>query len=68
MDPIQEAIEYIESREAGDKFSYRQVAKRFGVDRTTLSRRHKGAQPSKATQAAQDRRNLNLQQEHELVL
>jgi len=68
MDSIQEAIEYIESREAGDKFSYRQVAKIFGVDRTTLSRRHKGAQLSKAEQAAQDRRNLNLQQEHELVL
>jgi predicted transcriptional regulator len=32
MSPIQEAIEYIESREAGDKFSYRQVAKEFGVD------------------------------------
>jgi hypothetical protein len=33
MDPIQEAIECIESREAGDDFSYRQVAKKFGVDR-----------------------------------
>ncbi|RYN60260.1 hypothetical protein AA0118_g6522 [Alternaria tenuissima] len=41
MDLIQEAIEYIESREDGDGFSYRQVSKIFGVDRTTLSRRHK---------------------------
>jgi len=46
MTPIQEAIEYIESRESGDEFSYRQIAKRFGVDRTTLSRRHKGVQAS----------------------
>jgi hypothetical protein len=32
MSPIQEAIEYIELREAGDKFLYCQVAKEFGVD------------------------------------
>jgi hypothetical protein len=32
MDPIQEATEYVESRESGDKFLYRQVAKIFGVD------------------------------------
>ena len=67
MDPIQEAIEYIESREAGDKFSYRQVAKMFGVDRTTLSRRHRGAQRPRDTQVAEDRRNLNPQQEDELI-
>jgi AraC-like DNA-binding protein len=46
IDPIQEAIEYIESRKARDNFSYRQVAKIFGVNRTTLSRRHKGLQVS----------------------
>jgi hypothetical protein len=32
MNLIQEAIESIESREAGDKFLYRQLAKEFGVD------------------------------------
>jgi transposase-like protein len=42
MDPIQEAIKEIESREPGDKFSYREVARKYGVDRTTLSRRHQG--------------------------
>jgi transposase-like protein len=41
MQPIQEAIEYLESREAGDNFSYREVAKKFGVDRVTLMRRHR---------------------------
>jgi transposase-like protein len=41
MQLIQEAIEYLESREAGDNFSYREVAKKFGVNRVTLMRRHK---------------------------
>jgi transposase len=63
---IQEAIEYIESREAGDKFSYRQVAKIFGVDRTTLSRRHKGLQVSHEAKIANQQR-LNPQQEDEVV-
>jgi transposase-like protein len=67
MDPIQEAIKYIESREAGDKFSYRQVAKIFGVDRTTLSRRHWGAQQPRGTEAAEHQRNLNPQQEDKLI-
>jgi predicted transcriptional regulator len=35
MSPIQKAIEYIKWLEAGDKFSYRQVAKEFGVDQIT---------------------------------
>ncbi|KAI1676938.1 Tc5 transposase DNA-binding domain containing protein [Pyrenophora tritici-repentis] len=66
MTAIQEAIEYIESREAGDKFSYRQVAKVFGVDRTTLSRRHKGLQVSYEAKIANQQR-LNPQQEDEVV-
>jgi AraC-like DNA-binding protein len=40
MDPIQEAIEYIKSLEPGDDFSYTKVAARFGVQRSTLARRH----------------------------
>ncbi|OAG21081.1 hypothetical protein CC77DRAFT_849744 [Alternaria alternata] len=66
MDPIQEAIEYIESREAGDGFSYRQVSKIFGVDRTTLSRRHKGSQGTREAKIANQQR-LNPQQEQEVV-
>ena len=66
MDPIQEAIEYLESREAGDNFSYRQVAKIFGVNRTTLSRRHKGLQVSHEAKCA-NQQQLNLQQEQEVV-
>jgi hypothetical protein len=44
MSPIQEAIEYLELHEAEDDFSYREVVDMFGVDRTTLSRRHQGSQ------------------------
>ncbi|KNG52820.1 pogo transposable [Stemphylium lycopersici] len=66
MDPIQEAIRYIESREPGDDFSYREVARKYGVDRTTLSRRHQGKRRSYKAQA-EHQRLLNLQQELELV-
>lgn len=66
MDPIHEAIEYLESHKAGDNFSYREVAKKFGVDRTTLSRRHKGSQHAR-TEEARERLLLNPQQELELV-
>jgi transposase len=67
MDPIQEAIEYLESHEARDDFSYREVAKKFSVDRTTLSRRHQGKQSTYATKGKRQQL-LNLQQEHEVVL
>jgi transcriptional regulator with XRE-family HTH domain len=42
MDPIQEAIEEIKSRELGASFSYRQVAKKYGISYRTLARRHQG--------------------------
>jgi hypothetical protein len=42
MDPIQKAIEEIESREPGDDFSYNKVAAKYGVERSTLARRHQG--------------------------
>jgi hypothetical protein len=67
MDPIQEAIEYLELHEAGHNFSYRKVAKQFSVDRTMLSRRYKGSQHAR-TEEARERQLLNPQQEHELVL
>lgn len=66
MDPIEAAIEAIELREPGASFSYREVAKRFKVDRTTLSRRHQGRTQSYAA-ASQQRQLLNPQQEAELV-
>jgi DNA invertase Pin-like site-specific DNA recombinase len=57
MDPIQEAIKAIKSREEGVSFSYREVAKQFGVSRATLSRRHQGLTRSN-TGASQDRPQL----------
>jgi hypothetical protein len=54
-------------RKTGDKFSYQQVAKIFGVNRTTLLRRHQGAQQPRGTEAAEHQRNLNPQQEDELI-
>jgi len=60
MDLIQEAIEYIESREPGASFSYRKVAKKFNIDRTTLSRRHQGFQRTRDEEAL-ERQLLNPQ-------
>jgi hypothetical protein len=42
MNPIQEAIEEIESREPGDKFTYTEVARRYNIDGRTLARRYQG--------------------------
>jgi hypothetical protein len=44
MNPIHEATAAIESRDSGDKLVYQEYAKYFDVDRSTLSRRHKGCQ------------------------
>jgi hypothetical protein len=66
MDPIEAAIEAIESREPGASFSYRKVAEQFKVNRTTLSRRYQGLAQSREAAAA-NQRLLNPQQEEELV-
>ncbi|KAF1976051.1 hypothetical protein BU23DRAFT_578852 [Bimuria novae-zelandiae CBS 107.79] len=42
MDPIDKAIEEIESRGPGEEFSYRKIAKKYGVPDTTLRRIHQG--------------------------
>jgi transposase len=41
MNPINAAIEEIESLGPGETFSYREIAKRYGVVCSTLTRRHK---------------------------
>jgi hypothetical protein len=66
MNPVQEAIEDIESRELGDEFSCRKVAIRCNVGRTTLSRRHQRKQATN-TASGEAQRHLNPQQEQELV-
>lgn len=63
MDPIQAAIEAIESRGPDEDFTYTEVAKRFGVVRSTLTRRHKAQmQPRDIAH-----RKIHLQQELELI-
>jgi hypothetical protein len=63
MDPIEKAIEEIESREEGASFSYREVAKKYNICRATLARRHKGqTRPRSLAHVA-----LHPQQEKELV-
>jgi hypothetical protein len=42
MDPIKVAIKLIESRDLGEDFSYRKVAKIYGVNQVTLSQKHRG--------------------------
>jgi hypothetical protein len=63
MDPIQKAIEDIDSREEGASFSYREVAKKYNISRATLARRHQGrTRPHSVAHNA-----LHPQQEKELV-
>ncbi|KAH4900865.1 hypothetical protein HBI80_150040 [Parastagonospora nodorum] len=67
MDPIQAAIEDIESREPGERFTYTEVAAKHNIDRTTLSRRHRGIQAAVGTQPPNGRK-LSPPQESELIL
>jgi transposase-like protein len=66
MDPIEVAIAAIKSREPGENFSYSQIAKDYGVVRTTLMRRHQRVTQARAT-ANSTRQNLSQQQEKELL-
>jgi hypothetical protein len=66
MDPIQEAIADLESQEQGEQLSYSQLAKKWGVNRVTLSRRCKGIQASRASEGI-NRRKISPQQEVGLV-
>jgi hypothetical protein len=66
MDPISDAIAAIDAHKPGDKPSYRQTAKLFGVDWTTLARHHQGLAHSHAGDA-QERMLLSPQQEKYLV-
>lgn len=60
------AIEAIESLKPGDSINYTKIAKEFGVNRITLSRRHKGIQRSRRDQY-EEQRILNDQQAKDLI-
>jgi hypothetical protein len=40
MEPVDAALAAIQVLEPGEKLVYTQIAKRYGVERTTLARRH----------------------------
>jgi len=44
MAPIDDALAAIEALEPGEKLVYQKIADQFGVDRSTLARRHRGVQ------------------------
>ncbi|KAF1961809.1 hypothetical protein CC80DRAFT_354622, partial [Byssothecium circinans] len=66
MDPIEEALTALKSLELGEKVNISQTAKKYGVERSTLSRRWRGVQGSRAAQY-ENQRLLNDRQEQELV-
>jgi hypothetical protein len=66
MAPIDDAIAAIERQELGEEFSYQKYANKYGVNRSTLSRRHRGKSRSKEDYAA-TKQVLTPAQESELV-
>jgi hypothetical protein len=63
---MDEAIEALERGGEGEEIGYVAIAKRFGVDESTLRRRHQG-KCNTCVEAAQERKYLSTQQEEELV-
>ena len=66
MASMESALAAIESLRPEERFSYAQIAEKYGVSRTTLSRRHRGVQGSKKAQYA-NQQLLNPQQEDDLI-
>ena len=66
MNPIDEAIEFLESLDPGEQFVYQEVADKFGCSRSALSRRWRGVSRDKATSDGM-RQYLPPQQELELA-
>jgi hypothetical protein len=66
MSPIEDALAEIESLKPIDSICYTNVAKRHGVWRSNLTRRHQAATISNASKSI-NQRKLDEQQEQELV-
>jgi hypothetical protein len=66
MSPIEDALAEIESLPQADGFSYRKIAAKCGVVRSTLTRRHQCASTSKLAKA-QNQQALHPHQEQELL-
>jgi len=66
MDPIEAALESLKSLKLGEKPNYTAIAKKYGVGRSTLSRRHRGLQGTHA-QKVNFMRLLNTTQSKQLI-
>ena len=66
MAPIDEALAAIEALEPEEKLVYQKIADQYGVDRSTLARRHKRVQNSQEVKHSSQQK-LTPQQEAELV-
>src|ERR1700744_6490891 len=66
MAPIDEALEELESLRPGERFSYTEIANKHGCNRTTLSKRHRGLQGTRAAQY-ESQRVLTDEQSQTLV-
>jgi hypothetical protein len=66
MGSIEAALAAIEPLELGEKLVYAQIARKYGVEPTTLARRHKGASTSLNTRF-ENQQALHPQQELELL-
>jgi DNA invertase Pin-like site-specific DNA recombinase len=66
MSSIEAAIEAINSLKPGNSINYTKIAKEFGVDRSTLSRRHRGVQGPRDCQYEQQQ-VLSTHHEKQLI-
>ena len=66
MTGIKDALAEINNLKPGEKLVYQQIADKHGVDRSTLSRRHKQIQADQETKSV-NQQKLTPQQEAELV-
>lgn len=66
MGDIQAALDALKSLKLGETPNYTTIAKQYGVDRSTLSQRHRGVTRSLEEQAS-NAQNLNPTQEQQLV-
>ncbi|KAF2844040.1 hypothetical protein T440DRAFT_369135, partial [Plenodomus tracheiphilus IPT5] len=66
MASIEAALAAIEALQPGEKVNYTQIAKRFSVVRSTLTRRHQGVSTPLDTRY-RNQQSLHPQQEQELL-
>ncbi|EUC40877.1 hypothetical protein COCMIDRAFT_77455, partial [Bipolaris oryzae ATCC 44560] len=66
MSNIEAALAAIDALGPGESFTYTEIAKRYGVVRSTLTRRHQGRCASPTT-GCQKRQLLHPQQEQALI-